>query len=77
MELKERVSAAIEKVRPVLQGDGGDIELVDVLAEEKAVLVRLKGACFGCPMSTFTIKGYVEQVVKEEIPEINEVRLVK
>jgi Fe-S cluster biogenesis protein NfuA len=77
MELKEKVSAVIEKVRPALQGDGGDIELVDVLAEEKAVLVRLKGACFGCPMSTFTIKGYVEQVMKEEIPEINEVRLVK
>jgi Fe-S cluster biogenesis protein NfuA len=77
MELKEKVSAVIEKVRPALQGDGGDIELVDVLAEEKAVLVRLKGACFGCPMSTYTIKGYVEQVMKEEIPEINEVRLVK
>ena len=77
MELKEKVSAVIEKVRPALQGDGGDIELVDVLAEEKAVLVRLKGACFGCPMSTYTIKGYVEQVIKEEIPEINEVRLVK
>jgi Fe-S cluster biogenesis protein NfuA len=77
MELKEKVSAVIEKVRPALQGDGGDIELVDVLAEEKAVLVRLKGACFGCPMSTYTIKGYVEQVMKEHVPEINEVRLVK
>ena len=77
MELKEKVSAVIQKVRPALQGDGGDIELVDVLAEEKAVLVRLKGACFGCPMSTYTIKGYVEQVIKGEIPEIIEVRLVK
>ena len=77
MELKQKVMTVIEKVRPALQGDGGDIELVDVLAEEKAVLVRLKGACFGCPMSTYTIKGYVEQVMKEEIPEINEVRLVK
>ena len=77
MELKQKVMTVIEKIRPALQGDGGDIELVDVLAEEKAVLVRLKGACFGCPMSTYTIKGYVEQVMKEEIPEINEVRLVK
>ncbi|MBN2400629.1 NifU family protein [candidate division KSB1 bacterium] len=77
MELKEKVSSVIDKVRPALQGDGGDIELVDVLAEEKVVLVRLKGACFGCPMSTFTIKGYVEQVMKEEIPEITEVRLVQ
>jgi Fe-S cluster biogenesis protein NfuA len=77
MELKEKVMAVIEKVRPALQGDGGDIELVDVLAEDKAVLVRLKGACFGCPMSTYTIKGYVEQVMKAEVPEILEVRLVK
>jgi len=77
MELKEKVVAALEKVRPALQGDGGDIELVDVLEDEKAVLVRLKGACFGCPMSTYTIKGYVEQVLKQEIPEITEVRLVK
>ncbi len=77
MDLKEKVGAVIEKVRPALQADGGDIELVDVLADEKAVLVRLKGACFGCPMSTFTIKGYVEQVMKDEVPEISEVRLVK
>jgi len=77
MELKEKISAVIEKVRPALQGDGGDIELVEVRPEEKAVLVRLKGHCFGCPMSMYTIKGYVEQVMKQEIPEIAEVRLVK
>jgi Fe-S cluster biogenesis protein NfuA len=77
MDLIEKVEAVIAKVRPALQGDGGDIELVEVLTEEKAVLVRLKGACFGCPMSTYTIKGYVEQVMKQEIPEISEVRLVK
>jgi Fe-S cluster biogenesis protein NfuA len=77
MELKEKVAAVIEKVRPALQGDGGDIELVDVLADEKAALVRLKGHCFGCPMSMYTIKGYVEQVVKQEVPEISEVRLVQ
>jgi Fe-S cluster biogenesis protein NfuA len=76
MELKERVSAVIEKIRPALQGDGGDIEVVEVRPDEKAVLVRLKGHCFGCPMSMFTIKGYVEQVMKQEIPEITEVRLV-
>jgi Fe-S cluster biogenesis protein NfuA len=77
MELKEKVEAVIEKVRPALRGDGGDIELVDVIAEENAVLVRLKGACFGCPMSTFTIKGFVEKTMKELVPEITEVRLVK
>lgn len=77
MDLKEKVEAVIEKVRPALQGDGGDIELVDVLADEKVVLVRLRGACFGCPMSTFTIKGYVEKTLKELVPEITEVRLAQ
>jgi Fe-S cluster biogenesis protein NfuA len=75
MELKEKVNAVIEKVRPALEADGGGIELVDVLEAEKAVLVKLTGACHGCPMSTMTIKGYVEQTMKEDIPEINEVRL--
>ena len=77
MELREKVVAALAKVRPGLQADGGDIELVDVLPEEKAVTVRLKGACFGCPMSTITIKGYVEATLREEVPEIDEVRLVR
>lgn len=75
MTLKEKVNAAIEKVRPALEGDGGGIELVDVLENEKVVLVKLTGACHGCPMSTMTIKGFVEQTVMEEIPEIKEVRL--
>ena len=75
MELKERVSSAIDRVRPVLEADGGGIELVDVLEDEKVVLVNLTGACHGCPMSTMTIKGYVEQTIVEEIPEIKEVRL--
>lgn len=75
MELKERVQKVIEKVRPALEADGGGIELVDILEEEKVVLVNLTGACHGCPMSTMTIKGYVEKVLKEEIPELNEVRL--
>jgi Fe-S cluster biogenesis protein NfuA len=75
MTLKERVIAAIEKVRPPLEADGGGIELVDVLEDEKVVLVNLTGACHGCPMSTMTIKGFVEQTIIEEIPEIKEVRL--
>lgn len=77
MTLKEKVTTVMESIRPALQMDGGDIEVVDVLENEKAVLVRLKGACFGCPMSTVTIKGYVEQTVKEQVPEISEVRLVR
>lgn len=75
MELRERVQKVIEKVRPALEADGGGIELVDILEDEKVVLVNLTGACHGCPMSTMTIKGYVEKVLKEEIPELNEVRL--
>jgi Fe-S cluster biogenesis protein NfuA len=75
MDLKERVNTVIEKVRPSLEADGGGIELVDVLDDEKVVLVNLTGACHGCPMSTMTIKGFVEKTIKDEIPEINEVRL--
>jgi Fe-S cluster biogenesis protein NfuA len=75
MELKERVSVLIDKVKPALEADGGGIELVDILEDEGVVLVNLTGACHGCPMSTMTIKGYVEQTIKEEIPEIKEVRL--
>jgi len=75
MTLKEKVNQIIDKVKPALQADGGGIELVDVLEEEGIVLVNLTGACNGCPMSTMTIKGYVEQTMRAEIPEINEVRL--
>ncbi len=75
MELKEKVLAVIEKVRPALEADGGGIEFVDILMDEKAVLVKLTGACHGCPMSTMTIKGYVEQTMIQEVPEIKEVRL--
>ncbi len=77
MDLKEKVIQALEKVRPALQRDGGDIELVDVREDEKAVWVKLRGACTGCPMSMFTIKGYVEQILKQEVPEIQEVRLTE
>jgi len=75
MTLKEKVDKIIDKVRPALQADGGGIELVDVLEDDGIVLVNLTGACNGCPMSTMTIKGYVEQTIRAEIPEINEVRL--
>lgn len=75
MDLKEKVNEVIEKVRPALEADGGGIELVDVLEDEKVVVVNLTGACHGCPMSTMTIKGFVEQTIIKEIPEIKEVRL--
>lgn len=70
--MKEKVQAAIEKVRPMLQRDGGDVELVDVA--DGIVTVRLQGACAGCPMSQMTLKNGIERFLKQEIPEIVEVR---
>lgn len=72
--MEEKVKQAIEKIRPALQSDGGDIELVGI--EENVVKVRLKGACAGCPMSQMTIKGSVERIIKEEIPEVDKVEAV-
>ncbi len=68
--MKERVEAALEKIRPALRADGGDVELVDV--KDGVATVRLTGACGSCPMSTMTLKMGVERVVKEEVPEIKE-----
>ena len=70
--MKEAVSAAIEDVRPSLQADGGDIELVDV-SEDGTVSVQLKGACNGCPMAKMTLKQGVERYLKEQVPGVKEV----
>ncbi|OQX94792.1 hypothetical protein B6I21_08770 [candidate division KSB1 bacterium 4572_119] len=67
----DRVQKVLDKVRPSLQADGGDVELVAV--EENIVKVRLTGACGGCPFSQMTLKNGIEKIVKEEIPEIIEV----
>ncbi len=69
--MEDRVKEAIEKIRPFLQRDGGDIELVSV--EDGVVKVRLRGACAGCPMSQMTLKAVVERMIKEEVPEIQKV----
>ncbi len=69
---KATIETAIEKVRPSLQADGGDIELVSV-DEDGKVTVKLTGACHGCPMSQMTLKQGVETFLKKEIPEITEV----
>ena len=69
--MKEKVEQAIQKIRPMLQRDGGDIELVDVV--DGVVKVRLKGACGSCPMSMMTLKMGVENALKKEIPEVKEV----
>jgi Fe-S cluster biogenesis protein NfuA len=67
-DMREKVEAAINKIRPMLQADGGDVELVDV--QEGVVTVRLQGACAGCPMSQMTLKNGIEKILKEEIPEV-------
>jgi len=68
--MRDRIEAALDKIRPALRADGGDVELVDV--EDGVVKVKLTGACGGCPMSTMTLKMGVERVVKEEVPEVKE-----
>ncbi len=75
MELKEKVEKALQKVRPSLQADGGDVELVDV-GDDGMVRVRLKGACQGCPMSQMTLKMGIEKILKQNIPEIKGVESV-
>ena len=66
--MQERVKAVLDKIRPSLQADGGDVELVAV--EDGIVKVRLKGACAGCPMSQMTLKNGIEKYLKREIPEV-------
>ena len=68
--MKEKVEAALEKIRPSLRADGGDVELVDV--QDGIVTVRLTGACGSCPMSTMTLRMGVERIIKQEVPEIKE-----
>ena len=73
--MREKVEKAIGKIRPFLQQDGGDIELVDVV--DGVVKVKLKGACGCCPMSQMTLKNGVETALKKEIPEIVRVESIQ
>ena len=73
--MKENVEKALQKIRPALQADGGDIELIDVV--DGVVKVRLTGACGGCPMSQMTLKMGVEKVLKQQVPEVKSVETVK
>lgn len=74
MVLKEKVEGVLDKIRAGLKSEGGDIELVDI--KEDVVYVKLKGACGTCPMSTLTMKNWVEANLKREIPEITAVQAV-
>ncbi|MGO0122251.1 NifU family protein [Desulfothermobacter acidiphilus] len=69
--MREKVEATLARIRPYLQQDGGDVELVAV--EDGVVKVRLKGACGGCPMATVTLKQGIERILKEAVPEVREV----
>jgi Fe-S cluster biogenesis protein NfuA len=74
IKMREEVQSALNEIRPSLQADGGDVELVDV--ENGIVKVRLTGACGGCPMSQMTLKQGIEAYVKKKIPEIVSVESV-
>ncbi len=74
--MREKVAAVLDKVRPSLRADGGDVELIDV-TEDGIVKVSLKGACAGCPMSSMTLKNGIERMLKQEVPGVKEVVNVK
>ncbi len=69
--MREKVEESLARVRPALQADGGDVELVDV--KDGVVTLRLTGACGGCPMAAMTLRDGIERVLREEVPEVKEV----
>ncbi|HEY8448851.1 MAG TPA: NifU family protein [Bacillota bacterium] len=73
-DLFDRISQVIDRIRPAIQMDGGDVELVDV--EDGIVKLRLMGACVGCPMSTMTLQAGIERMIRQEVPEIKGVMSV-
>jgi Fe-S cluster biogenesis protein NfuA len=73
--IKEKVQTALNKVRPSLQADGGDVQLIDV--DDKGVVkVKLTGACGGCPMSQMTLKMGIEKILKQQVPEVTRVESI-
>lgn len=70
--VRERVEAALERIRPAVQMDGGDVQLVDV-SDEGVVTVQMMGACGGCPMSMLTLKAGIERIVKSQVPEVTDI----
>jgi len=70
--MREKIEAALDKIRPFLAADGGNVELVDV-SEGGVVKLKLTGACGGCPMATMTLRQGVEQTLRKEVPEVKEV----
>ncbi|MDR1952950.1 MAG: NifU family protein [Clostridiales Family XIII bacterium] len=74
--MEKKLKEALEKIRPYLQRDGGDVEFIDY-TDEQVVQIRLLGHCAGCPHAQATIKGGIERLLKEEYPEISSVEAVK
>ena len=70
--MREKVEKALEKIRPMLAADGGDVELVEV-TDDGVVKLKLTGTCGCCPMSQMTLKMGIERVLKQEVPEIKEI----
>ena len=70
-EMKDRVEASLARIRPALQADGGDVELINV--EKGIVRVKLTGACGGCPMAAMTLRNGIERILREDVPEVKEV----
>jgi len=70
--MKEKIEKALDKIRPMLAADGGNVELVEVTADG-VVKLRLKGSCGCCPMSSMTLKNGIERILKQEVPGIKEV----
>ena len=73
--MREKIEAALNKIRPQLQADGGGVELIDV-EDNGVVLLKLTGACHGCPMSQMTLKMGIEKVLKQEVPEVDRVESI-
>jgi Fe-S cluster biogenesis protein NfuA len=69
--MQDKIAEVLDKIRPMLMRDGGDVELVEV--NDGTVKVKLTGACAGCPMSTMTLKMGIEKILKQEVPEVKEV----
>lgn len=73
--MREKIEKALEKIRPMLVADGGNVELIDV-TEDGIVKIRLTGACMGCPMASVTLSQGIERNLKQEVPEVKKVEAV-
>jgi len=74
--MKERIEEALSKIRPVLQRDGGDVELAELSEDGKTVKVRFRGACHGCPAAQMTLKMHIERIIRQEVPGVETVEAV-